>query len=75
MSKVHSTDSYMKENSNNECVVNDKNFEIYDELGQNLSGREIYPNTESPTECSKRISDMADFSVVRDPDILLGLIN
>ena len=35
MSKIHLTDKYMKESSNNHCVANVKNFEISDELGQN----------------------------------------
>ena len=38
VSKIHLTDNYMKENSNSDCVANVKNFEISDELDQNLSG-------------------------------------
>ena len=37
VSKIHLTDDYMKKSSNNDCVVNAKNFEISDEAGQNLS--------------------------------------
>ena len=73
VSKIHLTDNYMKESSNNECVVNAKNFEINDELGQNLSGWQIYPSTESPKESSKRISEKVYFNVVKD--IPLGLTN
>ena len=75
MSNIRSTDSYMNENSNNDCVENVKNFEICDELGQNLSGLQIYPSTESPNESSKRIDEKVDFNVVRDPNIPLGFIN
>ena len=53
VSKIHLTDSYMKGNSNNDCVVDVKNFEISDKLGQNLSGWQIYLRTESPKESSK----------------------
>ena len=35
--KIHITNNYMKESSNKDCVVNVKNVEISDELGQNLS--------------------------------------
>ena len=63
----------VNENSNNDYVVNVKNFEICDELGQSLSGFQIYPSTESPKESSKRISEV-DFNTVRDPNISLGLI-
>ena len=51
VSKIHLTDNYIKESSNNDCVVNVKNFELSDDLGQNLSGSQIYPSTESPKEC------------------------
>ena len=63
----------MNENSNNDYGVNVKNFEICDELGQSLSGLQIYPSTESPKESSKRISEV-DFNTVRDPNIPLDLI-
>ena len=33
LSKIHLTDNYMRESSNNDCVVNVKNLEISDELG------------------------------------------
>ena len=46
--KMTLTDNYMRESSNNGFVVNVKKFEIWDELGQNLWGLQIYPNTESP---------------------------
>ena len=45
VSKINLTDIYMKENSNNYCVVNKKNLKT-----QNLSGWKIYPTTESPGE-------------------------
>ena len=37
MSKILLTNNYMKENSDKDCVVNVKNVEISDALGQNLS--------------------------------------
>ena len=40
-----------------------------------MSGWQIYPSTESPGESSTRIKGKTDFNVVRDPNILLGLIN
>ena len=75
VSKIHLTLYYIKKSSNNDFVVNVKNFEISDEPGQNLSGWQIYPSTESPKESSKRISEKVDFNVVKDPNIPLGLIN
>ena len=54
--------------------------EISNDLGQNLSGLQSYPNfaqnneSESLAERSKRISKKVDFSVIRDLNILLGLI-
>ena len=75
VSKIHLTDNYIQESSNNDCVVNLKNFEISDELGQNFSGSQIYPSTESPKEGSKRINEKVDFNVLRDPNISLGLKN
>ena len=75
VSKIHLTDNYMKENSNKDCVVNVKNAEISDELGENLSGWQIYPSTESPGESFERNNGKVDFNVVRDPNISLGLIN
>ena len=80
MSKYHWT-IYMKENSNNDYVVNVKSYEISNELGQSLPGLHIYPNfaqnneSESLAERSKRISSKIDFNVIRDPNIPLGLIN
>ena len=53
----------MKESSNNDCVVNVKNF------------WQICPSTEFPKESSKRFSEKVDFKVVRDLNIPLGLIN
>ena len=47
VSKYHLTNIYMKENSNTDCVVNEKSDEISNELGQSLPGLHIYPN------CSK----------------------
>ena len=63
----------MKGSSNNDCVVNVKNFEISDELvqNQNLSGCQIYPSTESPKESLRRIREKVDFNFVRDPNIPL----
>ena len=75
VSNIHLTDNYMKENSNKDCVVNVKNVEISDELGENLTGWQIYLSTESPGESFERISGKLDFSVVRVPNIPLGLIN
>ena len=51
-----------------------KIFEISDELGQNLSGWQIYSGTESPKESSKAISEKENVHVVRDPNIPSGLI-
>ena len=66
----------MKENSNNEWVVNVKKFEISDELGQRLLGWKIYLNTKnSPKESLKRISEKIDFNVPKDPHFPLGVIN
>ena len=42
LSEIHLTDNCMKENSNKDCAVNVKNAEISDELGENLSGWQIY---------------------------------
>ena len=75
VSKYHWTNIYMKENSNNDCVVNVKSDEISNELGQSLPGLHIYPNfaqnneSESLAERSKRISSKIDFNVIRDPNI------
>ena len=55
--------------------MNVKNAEISDELGENLSGWQIYPSTESPGESFERISGKIDFNVVIDSSIILGLIN
>ena len=74
VSKYHWT-IYMKENSNNDYVVNVKSYEISNELGQSLPGLHIYPNfaqnneSESLAERSKRISSKIDFNVIRDPNI------
>ena len=57
VSKIHLTDNYKKENSDNDWIVNLKNFEISDEIVQNLSGQQIYLITEYPKESSKRISE------------------
>ena len=54
VSKIHLTDNYIKESSK-DCFVNVKNFEISDELSQNLSEWQIYPSTESPKESSKKL--------------------
>ena len=51
-----------------------KIFEISDELGQSLSGWQIYSGTESPKESSKAISEKENVHVVRDPNIPSGLI-
>ena len=57
VSKIHLSDNYKKENSDNDWIVNLKNFKISDEIVQNLSGQQIYPITEYPKESSKRISE------------------
>ena len=80
VSKYHLTNIYMKENSNTDCVVNEKSDEISNELGQ------IYQDcifiqtaqnskSESLAKRSKRISSKIDFNVIRDSNIPLGLIN
>ena len=81
VSKYHLTNIYAKENSNADCVVNVKSVEISNEPGQSLPGLLIYPNfaqnneSESLAGRSKRISSKVDFSVLRDPNIPLGLKN
>ena len=75
VSNIHLTDNYMKESSNIDFVVNVKNFDISDELGQNLLGCQIYLSTESPKESLQRINEKVDFNVVRDPIFALGLTN
>ena len=75
VTKIHLTDNYLKENSNNDSAVNVKNVEVTDEISQNLSGWQIYPSTESPGKSSKRIGGKVDFNVVRDPNTPLGLLN
>ena len=67
VSKYHLTNIYMKEDSNTDCVVNVKSFEISNELGRSLLGLQIYPNfaqnseSESLAGRSKRISSKVDF--------------
>ena len=81
VSKYHLTNIYMKENSNTDCAVNLKSVEISNKLGQSLQQFQIYPNftqnseSESLAGRSKRISSKVDFSVIRDPNIPLDLIN
>ena len=81
MSNYHLTNINMKESSNTDCVVNKKSVEISNELGQSLLGVQIYPNfgqnseSESFAGRSKRISSKVDFSIIRDPNIPLGLVN
>ena len=81
VSKYHLININMKESSNTDCVVNKKSFEISNELGQSLLGVQIYPNfgqnseSESFAGRSKRISSKVDFSIIRDPNIPLGLVN
>ena len=41
VTKIHLTDNYTRESSNNDCVVNVKNFEISDELKRELVKREL----------------------------------
>ena len=72
VSKIHLIDNYFKKT--HDCVVNVKIFEISDELGQSLSGWQIYSGTESPKESSKAISEKENVHVVRDPNIPSGLI-
>lgn len=45
VSKLHSNDNHVKENANNDCIVNVKNFRTSDKLGQSLSRWQIYPST------------------------------
>ena len=79
--KYHLTNINMKESSNTDCVVNKKSIEISNELGQSLLGVQIYPNfgqnskSESFAGKSKRISSKVDFNIIRDPNILLSLVN
>ena len=79
--RYHLTNFYIKENSNTDSVVNVKSYEISNELGQNISGSQIYlnfaQNSESAflAERSRRVSGKVDFNIIRDPNILLGLIN
>ena len=60
VSKHHSSDIYMKENSNTDCDVNVKNFDIRNDLGQNVSGLQIFLNfaqnseSESHTQRSRK---------------------
>ena len=67
VSKYHLTNIYMKEDSNTDCVVNVKSFEISNELGRSLLGLQICPNfaqnseSESLAGRSKRISSKVDF--------------
>ena len=81
VSKYHLTNSYTKENSKIDCVVNVKSVEISNELGQSLPGLQIYPNfaqnseSESLTGRFKRISRKVDFNVIRDPIIPFGFKN
>ena len=50
VSNIHLTDNHMNKNSNIDCVVDVKNVEISDKLGQNLPEWQIYPSIESPGE-------------------------
>ena len=81
VSGYYLTNINMKESSNTDCVVNKKSVEISNELGQSLLGVQIYPNfgqnseSESFAGRSKRISSKVDFSIIRDPNIPLGLVN
>lgn len=80
MVKHHLTDEHMKENANNDCIVNKKSVKNRNELDQNLSGCRFIQgesqNNESKSlgERFKRISSKVDFSVVTDPNIWWGLI-
>ena len=66
----------MKENSNTDCVVNVKSIEISNELGQCLPGLQIYPNFAQNGESESLEEDLnSDSSVIRDPNIPLGLKN
>ena len=64
----------MKENLDKDYVVNVKNVEISDESGEKILGWQIYPSTKASGESFERISGKVDFNVVRDSNILLGLI-
>ena len=43
VSKYHFTNIYIKESSNTDCVLKEK-IKISNQLGQSLSGVQIYPN-------------------------------
>ena len=81
VSKFHLTNIYMKENSNNNSVVDVKGVEISNKVGQSLPGLQIYPNFDENSESeslagrSKRISSKGDFNVMIDLNIPLSLIN
>ena len=81
VSKYYLANIYMKENPNTDYIVNVKSDEISNELGQNLSGLQIYPNfaqnieSESVAETSKRITRKVNFNAIKDLNILLGLMN
>ena len=74
VSKIHLIDNYMKENLDKDYELNVKNVEISDESGEKILGWQIYPSTKSSGESFERISGKLDFNVVRDSNILLGLI-
>ena len=81
VSKYHLPNTCVKENSNTDCVMNVKSVEISNKLGPSLPGLQIYPNFAQNSESgslvgrSERISSKIDFSVLKDPNILLDLIN
>ena len=81
VSKYHLPNTCVKENSNTDCVMNVKSVEISNKLGPGLPGLQIYPNFAQNSESgsrvgrSERISSKIDFSVLRDPNIPLDLIN
>ena len=58
-----------------------ESVEISNELGRSLLRMHVYPNfgqnseSESFAGRSKRISSKVDFSIIRDPNIPLGLVN
>ena len=65
----------MKENSDTNCFVNVKNFEISNELGKHVPEFAQNSESESVTGRFKRISSKVDFNIVTGPNILLGLTN
>ena len=81
VSKYYLTNTNMKECWNTDCVVNKRSVEISNELCQSLLGVQIYLNFGQNSESESfggrpiRISSKVDFNIIRDSNILLGLVN